>query len=187
MNFDFLKYYKWWTFKNIRSPRDLLIFALNPLRLENEARERNKIFPFWKKISSSDFMKYKNSYALFVKNQKKPLILIKEIRPYTTSYLEKIGDIFLIRYYNKKKKMFMEISEHGNLFGAGYSGNIQEIPLPEEAYMKNYKKQIEIIKSCIKDLQKYSPIFWRYSLIKKYIEKLEELKSKIKSKIQKSK
>jgi len=179
---DTFKYYKLQTFKEIRSLRDLFIFLLNPLRLENEIREKRKLYPYWKKIPSDIVVRYKNSYGLFIKEQKKPLIVIKNIQPYTTSYLKKLGDLYLVRYYNKRKKIFMELSEHGEFFGTSYSGNTHLIERPEEKYKQDYDKQIKIIKQCINDLKKYAYLSWRYSLIEKYIKILEEKREKIKSK-----
>ncbi len=175
-----MSYYTWKAFKGIRSSKDFFMFLLNPLRLENEVRDRLNERPFWRMMKFDVTGKTKNYYGLFVKNQPKPLIMIKKIIPYTTSYLQKLGDMYSIIYYNKRRKFYMELSEHGDIFGKEPDSDIQSIQMKSGIYVNDFDKQIKIINSCEKDLKKYSKIFWRWHLIKKYLDILSDKKKKIK-------
>ncbi len=177
-----LGYYKWWVFKSVRSPGQFLLFFINPLRVENEIRAKRNLLPYWKKVPSDEIVKHPNSYALFIRGQKEPIVLIKDIMPYTTSYLDKLVDLYLVRYYDKRKKLFMEISEHSEFFGTHYSGDTHIVHRPEEIYKEDYDKQIKMIRSCIKVLEKYAYLFWRYSLLKRYIQILKDKEDEIKFK-----
>ena len=176
-------YYDFGALLKIRSPADFLLFFINPLRVENKIREREKEFPYWRKMGSNiEFISSrKDSYGLFIEKQKEPLILMRDIKPFTTSYLQKLGDLYMIRYYNAKRKMFMEISDHSEFFGTSYSDNIQMIVRPQEVYMNDYDMKMKIIDNCIRDLKRNSNTFWRYSIIDKYLKILEERRDKIKN------
>ena len=174
-----MSYYTWKAFKGIRSPRDFFVFLLNPLRLENEVRDRLNERPFWRMIKFDVTGKTKNYYGLFVKNQKRPLIMMKRIIPYTTSYLVKLGEMYSLIYFNNRKKYYMEMSEHGDTFGVSSDDDIQRVPMLNEKYNNDLKMQLKIINSCEKDLKKYAGIFWRWHLIEKYLNILSERKKRI--------